>query len=481
MARLIAFFLLLTSASGAFAATVSDGFVVFVSAIRRPDTGTVSTFEVRAQNESGEAQQFDLVLQLHGNATLSAVGSEWINCTRETEQRIRCHAGLPLQPGGSYMVPVTISNVVDRRLALVSTIEWTQGGVQYTTEPKLNNVVFPRRIEVTNTGDEGPGSFRAALEYANANCAGIACEITFKDGGRIIFNTPLPPITAPDLTIDGGGKTILDGDALWYGNGIELVGSGVFAIRNIEIIRFPWDGIAIRRQVPDGPFRSVIHGAVVSRNHSRGITLHPPANAVNIESSTINSNFSSGVFIMGGRDVRVDLNTIGRNGASGVFISAESRQVDVYRNEIFDNDHWGVAIGRGAELVEVTDNKIYDSNIAGIDVGIDGPDGFVYDPAADKIGPPLLTARRDPVTGQDVVTGTVPSLTGEWDVTLFFSTEAGGAEGFIGHTMAVNGTFTFILPDQLPLGYYLTASAVHRLNGEEWSTELAPSVQVQYP
>jgi hypothetical protein len=483
MTRTAGILALLLLATAASAATQSDDVVVFTSQIRKPDVGTASTFEARVMNVSGQPLQgVDLLLRLHGNATITAASNEMMACTRESDQLVRCHSGATLQHDASLTVPVTISHVPERRLAVITTAEWTRAGEQFTTEPEYSFVLFPRQLVVTNTGDEGPGSLRAVLDHANANCGDVPCEITFNPGGRIILNTPLAPITAPDIIINGGGSTTLDGDALWFGSGLVLAGTGVFSIRDIHITRFPWDGVAVVRQLPAGsPFTSTINFTTIDLNGSRGITLHPPANAVHMSRNTISSNGRSGVFIVGGRDVRVDINTIADNGASGVYVSAESQHVTVYRNDLRDNRHWGLTIGRGAERVEVQDNTIHGNRIAGIDVGIDGADAFVYAPAVGEVGPPVLTsARRDPVTGQDIVTGIVPSAAGTWDITVFFSTKAGDAQGFVGRTTAVNGTFTLILPDQLPLGYYLIASAVHSVNGEVWSTELSNPVQVQY-
>jgi hypothetical protein len=458
--------------------------VVFTTRIRKPDVGTSSTFNARVQNVSGNTlRNVTLVLTLHGNATISAYSTELMTCTSESERVARCHATMPLADDGSYTVPASISPVDERRLAVAVTAEWSRGAMQFTTEPKFDFVVFPRKIEVTNANDAGPGSFRAALDYANANCLDIPCEITFGLGERIILNTPLAPITAPDLIINGGGTTMLDGlrlesgSDLGSGSGLEFVGTGVFEVRGIHVTRFPGDGIAISRGVPEGPFRSLIHGAVIDHNGRDGIFMSPLVNAVGVENSTMRMNGRSGVFIVGGRDVRLDINTIADNG-SGVSVSADSRQVVLYRNELRDNQDWGVTIGRGAKRVDLSDNMIFGSGIAGIDVGIDGPDGFVYHPGTDQIGPPILTsATRNPATGKTTVSGIVPALTGTWDVTLYYSTRPGQADGFLGHTTAVNGAFSLALLHQLPAGSFIIASAVHELNGEKWSTELSNNVQ----
>ena len=116
MARLLA--ILLLFAASASAATISDDLVIFTTQIRKPDTGTASTFQASVKNVSGVTLPVDLVLKLHGNATISAASNEVFTCAQETPQRVRCHAGVPLQHDGTYAVPVTISQVDERRLPL---------------------------------------------------------------------------------------------------------------------------------------------------------------------------------------------------------------------------------------------------------------------------------------------------------------------------------------------------------------------------
>jgi parallel beta-helix repeat protein len=476
--------------------------IIFTEILPTPNGGALLNVATRNQTGVPMTEPVDLVVTLHGDATLSAQGNEFTNCTAESPQRVRCRNPLTVSPGGGAAAALTISQVTERRIALVAHATWTVDGEARTTAPVVTTAVFPRGIEVTNTGDEGPGSLRAAIEYANANCTGIPCEILFRltpvpnqelpgAFATILLNTPLPPITAPDFIIDGatqpgfgglGPKVTLTGIVLWYGSGLDFAGTGLFTVRNLIVRSFPWDGIAVIRRNDDPLWRSTIADNMLVSNGSRGIIFNPPASRVDVQRNVIVSNFRSGVFIEGGRDITVDRNTVYDNRASGVYVSAASEQVDVSRNELRHNGHWGVTIGRGARLTELIDNTISENAIAGTDVGVDGPDGFVYDPTADRVGPPILTsATQDPVTGRTTILGRVPSTAGTWDITLYATAIAGSAHGVLGHAAAENGRFTFVYEPRLTPGTFVIASAVHRLNGEEWQTEMSNHVTVFTP
>jgi len=121
---------------------------------------------------------------------------------------------------------------------------------------------------VTNTGDKGEGSLRAAIEAANALTELIPSRIVFNIPGAapergwftIYPNTPLPAIVAADIEIDGGTQTEfggdtnplgpeieLDGAALWFGNGLEISQSGLTYVKRLAIGGFPWNGIKVAR------------------------------------------------------------------------------------------------------------------------------------------------------------------------------------------------------------------------------------------
>ena len=73
-------------------------------------------------------------------------------------------------------------------------------------------------LVVTNSADSGCGSLRNAIDFANTSTlASIpgpgACDLSFVTTPTITFvgtqiikpQTPLPPLSCPRITIDGGG------------------------------------------------------------------------------------------------------------------------------------------------------------------------------------------------------------------------------------------------------------------------------------
>jgi hypothetical protein len=481
---------------------ISADLAIQVAEIR-PTSGPSAIFPVTVQNQSTTPiPAFELILTLRGDATLHAGNTELMTCTAESPQKARCRNGPALQPGGAYFVPVTISHISDRRLVLLAEATWRVAGEERRTAPVFREVRFPRTIEVTNNGDEGPGSLRAAIEWANANCTGILCEILFRlpvlpapddhpgAFARILLNTPLPPITAPDIIIDGWSqpgfdvdrlKVTLDGDALWYGSGLELAGTGVFTIRHLHVRRFPWDGIAVRRDGEASPFLSFISDNDIEGNGSRGITFNAPATRVNVERNAISGNGRSGVFVEGGRSINLDRNSIGGNGASGLYVSAASEELEIFRNSFGGNAHWGVTIGRGARLVELRENVFLGNRNAPIDVGIDGFDGFGYDPDHDVVGAPVVTsAVFDQREGGLVVTGTFQA---GGDITIYASAAPGQAEHIAGHASVVGGGVFKVTLLNITPGTFITATGFHFLQvppqRREWSTELSNSVRVE--
>jgi hypothetical protein len=91
---------------------------------------------------------------------------------------------------------------------------------------------------VTHTGDSGPGSLRDAIVQANSGVCASPCAIVFNiagapsPGGVIVIQplSPLPLITAANVTLDGGTQTAFAGDTNPLGPEVVIDGihSGVF-------------------------------------------------------------------------------------------------------------------------------------------------------------------------------------------------------------------------------------------------------------
>jgi hypothetical protein len=229
-----------------------------------------------------------------------------------------------------------------------------------------NHVTFltgtPLYIPVMSAMDSGPGSLREAILAANAITG--SARIVFELLTPITPASPLPPVTNPGVTIDGGGQTKLDGQSASGGSGLELVVCG-----------------------------GVVRGLAISNFPETGIAVHPPTSCLQGGSVSITGNVISG------------------NRRSGIDFGSGVTSAEVFNNVIVMNREAGVAVDRAARRTDIRDNYFGHNGGQAIDIGLDGPD----DPRADDEGnklpnPPLmLNALYDASRNVTVMTGTLHS------------------------------------------------------------------------
>lgn len=259
-----------------------------------------------------------------------------------------------------------------------------------TTEAVPVTTAAPQRqaIVVTSTADPGPGTLREALDQASAGTT-ITFDPTIfppDNPATITVISALPELTQGQVTIDASNAgVILDGSQLPRGEVIYglLVTSDENAIRGLQILRFPGDGISIvrgaqhntiggDRTVGAGPTGQ---GNVISGNGEQGITIGDPETSHNVVTGNYIGIDPSGSFALGngthgimiqrsadnaiGGNSTGERNIISGNGAAGVRIEyPESTGNIVIGNYIGleasgsralgGNDHAGVSIGWGA-------------------------------------------------------------------------------------------------------------------------------------
>jgi uncharacterized repeat protein (TIGR01451 family) len=301
-----------------------------------------------------------------------------------------------------------------------------------------------RHILVTSTADSGEGTLRAAFEDVNASCAETPCRIDFALPGpvpsegwfTIVPETPLPPLRAARVTLDGTTQTALTGDTNpkgpevaidghLAGEGIEVHAHCQGAVRGLALGHFHRNQALWlthdRRQCIERPLqfedRYEISGnhigvdptGTVAWPNLRGLRLDD-AGRVDVRKNVISRNTYSGVWMWRGSAAFRE-NWIQHNGASGIFFGPEVQFGEVLANVIDGHPHMGVAVARGANQVDIRQNSMRDNLGLGIDWGLDGMNAQVED---DRGGAPnapvLLSAVYDPAADATRVTMTLRSL-----------------------------------------------------------------------
>lgn len=267
-----------------------------------------------------------------------------------------------------------------------------------------------RTFFVTSTADRGSGTLRAAIENANADCAGtIPCLIAFRihptaqAWSTIAPTSPLPRLLATHgILVDGttqaryfantnadGPEIEISGTLLREGNGLEIE-TGCVAqvqVRGLTINGFPGNGLQL------GDLESCLQTpafGLVEQNfigtdptgtravpNQRGIWM--AMSRGRIEDNIVSGNERAGIFAARGRPV-IERNRIGLtrelqplgNGASGVYISAAASGSDVSDNYIGFNHHFGIGIAADATNVSARRNSLQANWQHAIDWGLDG-------------------------------------------------------------------------------------------------------------
>ncbi|MEE4311930.1 MAG: right-handed parallel beta-helix repeat-containing protein [candidate division KSB1 bacterium] len=253
------------------------------------------------------------------------------------------------------------------------------------TSPFSAPVPFSSDILVTTTADTGTGSFRNALETANAQPGhnSILFQIPMSNDGynadtgawTIRPETPFVNITDGDLVIDGssqsdfigtdtnseGPEIELDGSLLSTASCLNIAGSGVF-ISDLIINRFNGSGIYF-----NGVNSGVITGCYIGTDATG---VHSQGNVIGIRISNNSKNV-----IIGAADSTLSGNLISGNKSGGVNIRDGSRRNQIIGNIIGPNSNnaplqnsntHGIYISVDCDSNEVRFNSIGSNREAGI-------------------------------------------------------------------------------------------------------------------
>lgn len=358
-------------------------------------------------------------LYLFGTQTIGLQAPGW-SCTPQPPGN-KCTRPA-LTPGASAAVDFRIhfDQPYGRVAGAVGVRALLEGRFTSLSDPAW--AVLYRRFMVTQTGDAGAGSLRAAVEALNADavCAELPCSIEFdlpRSGEQTIsLRSPLPQITANDVLIDGGDSMTVDGAAAGNANGFDFTGlrgevTGL-AVRNFS------DNAILRRlrrrtMAFQPSFELVVTNCVLERNF-RGISFGPGFLGPSlIRDCVIDRNVRSAVFDWSEQDpsfptvgrIRLERNRIIGNGASGIFLGEGSDGAVIVDNVIESNHDFGVAVARHARHVRILANRIAHNGGAAIDVGLDGPAANLAKPGVERGAAIIDSAAYDPATNTTTVRG----------------------------------------------------------------------------
>ncbi|HEY0155943.1 MAG TPA: right-handed parallel beta-helix repeat-containing protein [Thermoanaerobaculia bacterium] len=306
--------------------------------------------------------------------------------------------------------------------------------------------LFPRLFAVSSTADSGPGSLRQAILDINQTCAEPfePCGPAFRLDGpapvegwfTIRPSSPLPPLTAPYVVVDGRSQTLhtgntnpagpeimLDGSSNSSGHGLEYNGSHL-RVTDMAIGNFPGNGI--NSAATDQTIIERCHlgmnpaGTGRAPNGTRGAQI--AGGRITVTDSLLAGNFRSGGWFETVRGLLLTRNRFTDNGASGFYARTplappgNTNFVQVEQNVISGNAHAGISLDR-ASVGNYAQNTFLGNLGRAIDIGIDGPTlavvpglpgggGIVGAPAIVSAryenGETILVARIAPRSGTNV-------------------------------------------------------------------------------
>jgi len=451
-------------------------------------------------------------------------------CSNPAAGRIVCHldtlVGTPMDtyPNGTYLNPVFV-------VPLIGPPAYDTGYVNFTASVserehnydalliKANaNTDLYRTIYVTTTADDGAGSLRQAILEAN-RATGPSVTLAFRidepsptPWKTIHVTSPLPPVTAAFVRIEGATQTGFFGDTNPDGPEIEISGGGTIdgdglvitkcfgEVANLAIGGFRGNGLSVTASalpICDQSYPTELHhlflgtdptgttarpnGRGIGTSDRNGTDFNSALAATNIHDCVISGNVHSGIFALSGR-ASIWSNRIGvkahrddplPNGGSGIYIGAGSYGSaigpepttladNLAGNVIAFNGQIGVAVDAAVNDVSIRGNRIWNNGALGIDVGLDGPG------ESGSVTAPVLTlAHYDPASNKTILEGDTagPPATGASFTVDLYANDAADSSGFgegqrpIGSTQTISTTthFRFTADGDLT-GQFITAT-----------------------
>ena len=437
------------------------------------------TVEVKTLVSMADPEALLLDVNILGGISLDSWSGP---CVERGKNWLQCN------PSSDRVITMRVKTDFDHRTGFVSAVlTWSDRGFRRETREWRKHLFrYAREFAVTSGDDAGPGSLRQAILDANAACNNYQqpCLIRF-DAQTIRPLTPLPAVSTQALTIDGGGRTVLDGSLLQVpANGLLFDSNsyGLVIVRGLEIRGFPENGLEIRWQIVR------IESCAITGNRSRGIavTTGGASGYADITDCVITGNERSGIFAENG-SIWVFRSAIERNGASGIFVG-RLYDARIVGNVIADNAHFGVGTVRDNRDVDVGPNRITGNRAGPIDIDLDGRSFFT--PSADRRpvppnGPALTAATYDAATNTTTVRGRLEHVEFfyflTYELQFYATTAANEADQYLGAIHLDKADFTVTFRGDLR-GRFITANTIRWLHDEvtdRGTSELAVPIEVR--
>lgn len=451
MSRVLSLLLLVAATFSSFAQPVT--LVTEINPrVAIVDPGASTTFQASVANP-GDFRATDLRVryELAGDAVIERIDSPngW-TCT-VNEKSAECATPIVVIVARRFDVTVRAGSTNGGATTLTMTASSAEpvAGQQYISRATLQAY---QTLAVETTADAGPGSLRAAIETANGldHVAKIEfrmpAPVPAEGWFTIIPASPLPPITARRVYVDGKSQTRFTGDTNTRGPEIAIDGrlahqgleihspclarvegltlgnfdanQGLWFTKSGECTDFSFESDV--RLVADNYIGTDPTGTVAWPNR-RG--LRGDFGSGTIRNNVISGNTYSGIWIWVSSDryssYTIEGNKFGTaadglaplpNGAAGLLLG-DRVSADVRRNVIANHPGMGVALVRGDTYVRIQENSMRDNGGIGIDWGIDGRSTDTLDDsqASDPNTPALLSARYDAGTNRTYFTMTASS------------------------------------------------------------------------
>ncbi len=369
-------------------------------------------------------------------ANFTASGDQWSCSTSSTTTVCGTSLAAPTAFSKPLQVAFDAPTTTDGgRFVIPATLATSLPNTHPSISAELVVNVY-RSFAVTTADDFGAGSFREVIARANERCDfTVACLVTFAGPMTIEPQSPLPAVTACNLTIDGGiapdasqdirRPVEISGAKAGFANGLEILSSCGVTVLGLTVNNFAENGILLaethandyrvqRTLTVESCFIGTDTNASEARpNGLRGISVESPFAIAAISNSTISGNQRSGVavwsaLLTGIGSCRMGVGRDGRalgNGASGVLINGGNATIG---GTIAYNRDFGVAVGPDALHVNAGIDGIFANGLFDYDWGLNGPTRT--DPSGRMPpAPVLIDAVYDPVHKMTTVRGVLPA------------------------------------------------------------------------